>query len=185
MFYHDLFIAGTGGQGVLLIGNIIAEAALAEGREVTFLPSYGVEMRGGNANCTVVISDRPIGSPSITAPQTFIAMSGRALALYQDKVRPGGLLMVNASLVPAEAVTRRDVTALAPRLNEIAAELGDARLANMIALGLYVGRTGAVALDSLAEGMEHALSERNRKFIPRNMEAIRKGMEIARGNGGI
>jgi 2-oxoglutarate ferredoxin oxidoreductase subunit gamma len=177
--YHDVFIAGTGGQGVLLIGNIIAEAALAEGREVTFLPSYGVEMRGGNANCTVVISDRPIGSPSITSPQTFIAMSGKALALYQDKLRRDGLLIVNASLTPPEAVTRRDVQVLNSRFSEIAAELGNARLANMIVLGLYVGKTKAVAVESLAEGMEHALSERNRKFIPQNMEAIKKGVALA------
>jgi 2-oxoglutarate ferredoxin oxidoreductase subunit gamma len=177
--YHDVFIAGTGGQGVLLIGNIIAEAALAEGREVTFLPSYGVEMRGGNANCTVVVADREIGSPSITAPQVLIAMSGRALTLYQAKVAPRGLLIFNRSLIPAEAVDRRDVVVLAPRLNEIAAELGNARLANMIVLGLYVGKTGAVQVESLAEGMEHALSERNRKSIPQNMEAIKKGVALA------
>jgi len=182
--YHDVFIAGTGGQGVLLIGNIIAEAALAEGKEVTFLPSYGVEMRGGNANCTVVVADRAIGSPSITAPQVFIAMSGKALTLYQAKVAPRGLLIFNRSLIPAEAVDRRDVVVLAPRLNEIAAELGNARLANMIVLGLYLGKTGVVKMESLAEGMEHAMSERSKKYIPQNMEAIRKGMEIAQGKGG-
>ena len=179
--YHDVFIAGTGGQGILLIGNIIAEAALVEGREVTFLPSYGVEMRGGNANCTVVISDREIGSPSINTPQTVIAMSSRALALYEPKVRPGGLLMINASLIPPADVKRTDFQLLALPLNEIAAQLGSARLANMVALGLYVGMTGAVRVESLAEGLEHALSERSRKFIPQNMAAIAKGIELAGG----
>ena len=178
--YHDVFIAGTGGQGILLIGNIIAEAALAEGREVTFLPSYGVEMRGGNANCTIVISDREIGSPSINTPQVLIAMSRRAQVLYEAKVLPNGLMILNSSLVPAAEVKRRNFELLALPVNDIAAELGNVRLANMITLGVYVGKSAAVKLESLEEGMEEALSERNRKFIPQNMEAIKKGYDIAR-----
>jgi len=178
--YHDVFIAGTGGQGILLIGNIIAEAALSEGREVTFLPSYGVEMRGGNANCTVAVSDLEIGSPSINAPESLIAMSGKAHALYESKVQPGGLLIVNRSLVPADKITRRDVDLVALPFNELGAELGEARLANMVALGVYVGRTGVVKLDSLAAGMNESLSERNRKFIPQNMKAIEKGAALAK-----
>jgi 2-oxoglutarate ferredoxin oxidoreductase subunit gamma len=181
--YHDLFIAGTGGQGILLIGNIIAEAALAEGHEVTFLPSYGVEMRGGNASCTVVISDRAIGSPSVNTPQVLIAMSKRAQVLYEPKVLPGGLMVLNSSLVPASDVKRADFELMALPLNEIGAELGNARFANMIALGIYVGKTGAVKVEALTEGMEEALSERNRQYIPENMKAIEKGLEIA-GNGG-
>ncbi len=182
--YHDVFIAGAGGQGILLVGNIIAEVAMNEGREVTFLPSYGVEMRGGNANCTVVISDQPIGSPSINTPQAIIVMTKKARMLYEPKVIPGGLLIINGSLIPKEDVTRTDVELLAPPLNEIAQELGNARLANMIALGLYVGKTGAISPDSLAAGMEGALSERSRRFIPQNMKAIEKGIELAKANGG-
>jgi 2-oxoglutarate ferredoxin oxidoreductase subunit gamma len=178
--YHDLFIAGTGGQGILLIGNIIAEAALAEGREVTFLPSYGVEMRGGNANCTVVISDREIGSPSVNTPQTLIIMSARALSLYEAKLIPGGLLILNSSLVPAERVKRHDLRLQAFPLNDLATRLGDTRLANMIALGLYVGATAAVRVESLAEGMEHALSERSRRYIPQNMKASAAGGGLAK-----
>lgn len=175
----DVFIAGAGGQGILLIGNIVAEAAIEEGREVTFLPSYGVEMRGGNANCTVVISDKEIGSPAITTPQALVAMTGKARMLYEKSVMPGGLLILNSSLVPESAVERDDLEVVAPPLNDIATELGNQRLANMVALGLYVGKTGVVSVDSLEGGMEHALSERNRKFIPQNMEAIRKGVELA------
>ncbi len=175
---NDVFIAGDGGQGILLIGNIIAEAALAEGREVTFLPSYGVEMRGGNANCTVVMSDLPVGSPAVTTPQAMITMSTKAFRLYEGKVLPDGLLIVNGSLVPASMMTRKDVILEAHPFNEMAAEMGNTRLANMIALGLYVGRTGAVKVESIEEGMAAALSERNRKFIPKNMEAIGKGLEL-------
>jgi len=183
--YHDVFIAGAGGQGILLIGNVIAEAAMSEGKEVTFLPSYGVEMRGGNANCTVVISDQPIGSPSINTPQVIIAMTGKARMLYEAKVVPGGVLMLNSSLVPADDVERDDVELMAVPFNDVATELGNARLGNMVALGLYVGKTGAVKLDSLAVGMEHSLSEKNRKFIPKNMEAIKKGVELAAGRRGL
>jgi len=179
--YHDLIIAGTGGQGILLIGNIIAEAALAEGRHVTFLPSYGVEMRGGNANCTVVISDREIGSPSINVPHSLIVMSKKALALFRNKVQPRGLLVVNSSLAPVQEIGRDDVDLLAFPFNELAADMGNPRLANMIALGAYVKKSGAVEVESLKQGMEEALSERNRKFIPQNMEAIMKGCRLVDG----
>jgi 2-oxoglutarate ferredoxin oxidoreductase subunit gamma len=179
--YNDVFIAGIGGQGILLFGNIIAEAAMAEGQEVTFLPSYGVEMRGGNANCTIVMSDEPIGSPSVTAPQVLIAMAKRSVGLYQDRLMPDGIFILNSSLAPESDVKRDDVSLLAYPFNDMAADMGNQRLGNMIALGLYVGKTGVVKVDSLAEGMEEALSERNRKFIPKNMEAIKKGVELAGG----
>jgi len=178
--YEDVIIAGTGGQGILLFGNIIAEAALAEGREVTFLPSYGVEMRGGNANCTVVISDREIGSPSIHTPKSVIAMSAKARMMNEPRVLPDGLMVLNTSLVSESEVERDDIRVIALAFNDIAAEMGSARLANMIALGVYVEATAVVDPSSLEAGMEEALSERNRKFIPQNMEAINKGVTIAR-----
>lgn len=177
--YEDVIIAGTGGQGILLFGNIIAEAALAEGQEVTFLPSYGVEMRGGNANCTVVISDREIGSPSVRSPKSVIAMSAKARMMNEPRVLPRGLMVLNTSLAPESEVERDDIRVIALAFNEIAADMGSGRLANMVALGVYVGSTGVVKPDSLQAGMEAALSERNRKFIPANMEAINKGVELA------
>jgi 2-oxoglutarate ferredoxin oxidoreductase subunit gamma len=177
--YSDVFIAGDGGQGILLIGNIIAEAAISEGREVTFLPSYGVEMRGGNANCTVVLSDKPIGSPSINSPKVVMAMSMKAFNLYEDKVVSDGLLILNTSLVPEEKVTRKDIELIALPFNKIGVELGNVRLANMVALGIYVGKTASVEVKSVEEGMRYALSERNQKFIPMNMDAISKGVELS------
>jgi 2-oxoglutarate ferredoxin oxidoreductase subunit gamma len=179
--YHDIFIAGTGGQGVLVIGNLLAEAALAEGREVTFLPSYGVEMRGGNANCTVIIADHPIGSPSINTPQTLMLMSRKTRPLYEPKVLPDGLYILNTSLVPESDVARKDVRLVALPFNDLATEMGNARLANMIALGVYVGRTDVVSVAALEEGMAEVLSERNRQYIPQNMAAIRRGLELADG----
>ncbi len=177
--YSDVFIAGDGGQGILLVGNIIAEAAISEGREVTFLPSYGVEMRGGNANCTVVISDKPVGSPSINSPQVVMAMSMKAFNLYENKVVSGGVLILNTSLVPEDKVTRKDIKLVALPFNKIGTDLGNVRLANMVALGVYVGKADSVKVKSVEEGMKYALSERNQKFIPMNMDAISEGVRLS------
>jgi len=179
--YQNVIIAGVGGQGILLIGNMLAEAALAEGLQVTFLPSYGVEMRGGNANCTVVVSDEEIGSPSVNTPEVLVTMAKRARAVFEPRVMEGGIEILNSSLVPESDVSRDDIEVMAFPFNELAADMGNQRLANMIALGVYVGKTGVVKVGSLEEGMAEALSERNRKFIPQNMEAIRKGVELANG----
>ena len=182
--YHDVIMAGFGGQGILLIGNLLAEAALAEGLQVTYLPSYGVEMRGGSANCTVVVSDREIGSPAVGSTQALIAMSRPALERYHDSLKPGGLLILNASLIEPAEVERKDIELLALPLNQIALELEHQRLANMVALGLYLAKTRVVKLESVAHGFEEVLSERNRAFIPQNLAAIRKGMELAGNSGG-
>lgn len=179
--YHDVLIAGTGGQGILVIGNLLAEAALAEGFEVTFLPSYGVEMRGGNANCTVVLADRPIGSPSVNTPEVVMVMSRRANQMYEPKVLPGGPLILNSSLVPVTDVKRKDVELLAFPMNEIAKELGNSRLANMVAFGVYLGKTGVVKPASVEAGLEEVISERNRKYIPQNLAAIAHGMKLVSG----
>ena len=182
--YHDVTMAGFGGQGILLIGNLLAEAALAEGLHVTFLPSYGVEMRGGSANCTVVVSDREIGSPAVGLPEALIIMSRPALQKFQPTLKPGGLLIVNTSLIEVSEIQRRDVEALSYPLNQIALELSHQRLANMVALGLYLGKTRVVSLESVRHGFEELLSEKNRAFIPQNVAAIQKGMALAAGSGG-
>jgi len=182
--YYDVTMAGFGGQGILLIGNLLAEAALAEGLHVTYLPSYGVEMRGGSANCTVVVSDQEIGSPAVGAPQALIIMSRPALQRFQATLKPGGLLILNTSLLEVSEVTSPDAKLLAYPLNSIALELGHQRLANMVALGLYLGRTRAVSLESIEHGFEELLSEKNRAFIPQNIAAIQKGMALVEGRGG-
>jgi 2-oxoglutarate ferredoxin oxidoreductase subunit gamma len=182
--YHDVTMAGFGGQGILLIGNLLAEAALAEGLQVTYLPSYGVEMRGGSANCTVVVSDREIGSPAVGLPQALIIMSRPALARFQATLKPGGLLILNTSLLEAAEANRPDVELVAHPLNAIALEIGHQRLANMVALGLYLGKTRVVSLESIQHGFEELLSEKNRVYIPQNIAAIQKGMAMVGGAGG-
>ncbi len=179
--YQDVIMAGFGGQGILLIGNLLAQAAMEQGLHTTFLPAYGVEMRGGTANCTVVISDEPVGSPSIGAPMSAILMSGQALAKFEPRVKPGGMLILNTSLVSEGGPERRDIEIIALPLNQIALEVDSMRLANMVALGIYLEKTGVVDLENITRGFEELLSEKNRKFIPKNIEAIKKGMELARG----
>jgi len=177
--YHDVTMAGFGGQGILLIGNLLAEAALAEGLHVTYLPSYGVEMRGGSANCTVVVSDREIGSPAVGSAQALLIMSRPALARFLPTLKPGGLLILNTSLIDLAEVNRSDAELLAYPLNAIALELGHQRLANMVALGLYLGKKPVVKLESIEHGFAELLSEKNRAYIPQNIVAIQKGMELA------
>lgn len=172
---HDVFIAGFGGQGVLLAGNLLSLAAIAEDKNVCFFPSYGVEKRGGAAMCTVVIADGEVGSPVIGNPTVVIVLNQLSLEKYGSKVKPGGTLVINSSLIDSSAFARTDITIYRIPMNEIAMELGDARMVNMVATGAYVQLTGAVSYESLAEALKKALPERNHRFIPANMKAIAAG----------
>lgn len=178
--YHDVIIAGFGGQGVLLIGNLLAYAAMSEGREVTYLPAYGVEMRGGTANCTVVISSRPIGSPIVGTPTTAILMNRPSLTKFQDRIKSHGLLILNSSLIDPSEVTRKDIACISVPLNTIAAENGNARLANMVALGAYLEKTAIVEPDSIENAFPHVLDARHHHLIPANMKAIESGRQFVK-----
>ena len=131
---HKIVLAGFGGQGVLSLGQILAYAAMAEGKEVTWLPSYGPEMRGGTANCSVIIADKPIASPIVSNPTLLVAMNGPSLDKFADKVTPGGVILVNSSLI-AQKVERKDVRVYYVPANEMALDLGTAKAANIIMLG--------------------------------------------------
>ena len=178
---HDLLIAGFGGQGVLLAGNLLGYAALDEGSNVCYFPAYGVEKRGGAATCTVVISDGAVGSPVVGSPSVLIALNQGSLERFGARVRPGGICIVNSSLVDHATLGRDDVRLYPVPMNEIAIELGDPRMVNMVALGAYVELTGAVCVSSLADGLKQALPERNHRFIPANLNAIEAGARIVRG----
>jgi len=179
-FYYDIIIAGFGGQGVLAIGNLLAYAAMKEGKNVTFLPTYGVEMRGGTANCTVVISSKEIGSPIVQRPHATISMNLPSLLKYGTRVLPNGLLMVNSSLIDLKEVTRNDVELLAIPVNDIAIQNGNPKLANMIALGAFVEKTKWVRMDSIFQSLEKVLDERHHALIPSNIKAIQIGAEYVR-----
>lgn len=177
--YYDVFISGFGGQGILLAGQLLAEAAMEKGLNVTFFPSYGVEMRGGTARCTVVLSDEEIGSPIVDSPLCVIAMNQPSLLRFQTVVAEGGLLIVNSSLAKMADVNRNGIQVHDVPMSEMAIELGNTRLANMVALGAYAGYSGAIEPAELTRALRTVIPARNHKLIPLNEEAIRKGAAFA------
>ena len=178
--YYDVIIAGFGGQGILLAGNILAYAAMKEGKHVTFLPTYGVEMRGGTANCAVVVSTKEIGSPIIGSPLSAIIMNHPSLTKFGNHLKPGGLLLLNSSLVNPKNVLKREVELVPIPLNEIASQLGNAKLANMVALGAYVEKTQIIKEASISDALINVLDERHHTMIPANLEAIKQGRDFIR-----
>jgi 2-oxoglutarate ferredoxin oxidoreductase subunit gamma len=173
----EIMFAGFGGQGILLIGKLLAHAAMEEGAEVCWIPSYGPEMRGGTAYCTVVIGDRPIGSPIIRNPRHLIAMNRPSLEKFAPMVKPDGVILVNASLIPIDC-GRDDVDQLKVPTVEIAKALGNVRCANIVALAAFVARSKVVGIDSLRECVKTEFA-RKPKLIPINMEAIEAGVKAA------
>ena len=174
--YSEIVLAGFGGQGVLLIGKLMAYAGMKAGHEVTWLPSYGPEMRGGTCNCTVVMSDRPIGSPISKRPHALIVLNLPSLDKFEDSVRPGGIIVVNTSLIN-RLPRRTDVTVVPVASNEIAIELGNAKAANMVALGAFVGASGLVARESVAEVLKESFAARP-KLVAINEQALARGFEL-------
>ena len=172
---HDMYMAGFGGQGVLLAGTLLSHAAMIEDKNVSFMPSYGVEKRGGAAMCTVVISDGDVGSPVIGNPAVGVLLNQAAFDKYCPRIRSGGVCIVNTSLVDISTCPRKDVEFISIPMNGIAMDMGDARMVNMVAVGAYAARTGAVSLSALAEALKETLPERNHKYIPDNIKALEAG----------
>ena len=164
----QITVSGFGGQGVLSIGKSLVEAGMDEGLEVTWSPSYGPEMRGGTANCSVVISDKPIGSPVFTHPTELIAMNLPALEKFEPKVVEGGLIIVNSSVVE-QKVERTDVKAYYVPCIDIATELGNTKVANMVMLGAYIKATGALKVETVQEMIKNMFTGRKAKLVPMNM----------------
>jgi len=183
--YHDVIMAGFGGQGILMIGNLLAFAGLRQGLRVTFFPSYGVEMRGGTANCTVTLSDREIGSPVTSRPLGVIAMNEPSAVKFGPAIRPDGFFVVNASLVSEAAHAPDGVQSVRIPSNEIALGLGDGRLASMVAIGAYVELTQVVPLARIEEALAEVLPTKAKNLIPLNLQAIEAGRRfvLARGGG--
>jgi 2-oxoglutarate ferredoxin oxidoreductase subunit gamma len=173
---QEVIIAGFGGQGVLFAGQLLSYTALDEGKEVTWFPSYGPEMRGGTANCTVVISDEEIGSPLVNRPTAVLAMNLPSLEKFENLVKEGGVLVVNASMVNRE-VQRNDIKIVSIPANEIAMELGSERATNMVMLGALLGNLDLLSLEALDKALDNHLPERHKKLLPMNKEALRRGAE--------
>ncbi|MGI6239492.1 MAG: 2-oxoacid:acceptor oxidoreductase family protein [Christensenellales bacterium] len=174
-------IAGFGGQGVLLMGQLIAYAGMLDGREVSWMPAYGPEMRGGSANCSVVISNSPIGSPKVEDADVVIAMNRPSMELFEKTIVPGGAMLYNSSLIDAPGA-RGDITYLPVACNDIADALGNARVANMVMLGALIEQTNAFDTELLVEALRHKLGASRESLVALNREAIAAGMEAARGS---
>jgi len=177
---QEVIIAGFGGQGVLFAGQLLAYSAMDEGREVTWIPSYGPEMRGGTANCTVVVSEEEIGSPLVKNPTAVIAMNLPSLDKYEDLVAKDGVLVVNSSMINRE-VKREDIKVVSIPGNDIALEMGSERSLNMIMLGALLANLELLSLEAVERGLDAHLPERHKKFLAANKEALRKGAEYKAG----
>jgi len=169
-----LIMAGFGGQGVVLMGTLLSYSAMVEGKHTTFFPSYGAEMRGGTANCSVIVSDEEIPSPVVSIPDCVVAMNVASLDKFESRVRSGGIMFVNSSLVE-KGTSRDDIEEIRVPANEIAEELGASRAANMVMLGAVIKKTGAVNLDSAINSLEKVLSERAMAFLEVNKKALKRG----------
>ena len=179
MMEKQLLIAGFGGQGVLLIGQLIAKTAIRDGYEVSWMPSYGPEMRGGEANCAVVVSDEPIGSPLVSEPTVLVAMNKPSLVKFMPKMPAGGTLLYNASLIEGVEL-RNDIKAIAVNCNEIAEELNNSRVSNMVMLGAVQAATDIVTMDNLVETLRDWLGEKRAAMLDINRQAIERGQALAR-----
>ena len=175
----EVQFAGFGGQGIMVMGKILALAAMQEGFEVSWVPSYGPEMRGGTAYCTVVVSDQPIGSPVIKNPTHLVAMNRPSLEKFSDTIKPGGLIFINGSLISVRS-GRADVRELIVPVIEIARDLGTVKAANVVALAAFVAKSDIVKIASLKASIEEEFASRQ-KLIPLNMKAVDEGVKAAGG----
>ena len=176
----NLLIAGFGGQGVLFMGKAAAETAMLTGKEVSWLPSYGPEMRGGTANCSVVVSDKPVASPLISVADTVLAMNLPSMLKFQSEVKPGGLLLVNSSIIE-EKSNRDDCDVVYVPCNHIAEKIGNPRGANVVFLGAYVAKKpDVISEEAIINAIRVELGERKAKFFEGNVKALQAGIEYVK-----
>ena len=176
--YQDVTMAGFGGQGVMLIGNLLAYAGMKSDLNVTFIPVYGPEMRGGTANCTVVVSDEEIGSPIIQRPKSAIVLNQPSLEKFQPRVESGGVQVVNISLIDEGLVDKTRIKSVCIPANAIADKLGNGRMVNMVALGAFLKATGVLPLEKVQESLSYVISSHYGHLIPKNAEALKAGYDF-------
>lgn len=172
--YEDVLIAGFGGQGIIFAGKLLSYAGLKESKEVVYFPSYGAEMRGGTANCTVTLSTSSITSPIVSSPQNIIMMSQPSYLKFFPRIKKGGQALINTSLIRDELV-RDDIEFIRIPANEIAEKIGNSRVANMVALGAWVKKSKVVSLESLIESFPEVISPNRLNLLPLNEKALREG----------
>jgi len=175
--YHGLIIAGFGGQGVMLMGQVLAEAGMIEGKHVTWLPSYGPEMRGGTANCTVVISDEPVASPVIDVPTEVVVMNIPSLLKFEPYLKEEGFLFMNVSVIDREP-KRKDIKVIKVPANDVADKLGNLKVANMVMLGAYIAITKVVDKETVFGALKKKLKGKKADLLGVNKKAILEGMSL-------
>ena len=172
--YQGIRISGFGGQGVISAGVLLAYAGMVENKNVSWFPAYGAEMRGGTANCSVVISDEDVASPVVSQPDTAIIMNEPSLAKFEPLVKKGGLLLINSSLVKSKA-TRTDIKVVYIPFNELAQELGNLKIANIVMLGAFAAHTKAVSIEAIGKAFTKVFKRAKPEMIALNIKALEKG----------
>jgi 2-oxoglutarate ferredoxin oxidoreductase subunit gamma len=177
MKQQEIVIAGFGGQGILSAGRLLAYAGMVENKNVSWLPSYGPEMRGGTANCHIIISDEPVGSPILNSATTLIVMNGPSLEKFEDMVVPNGMIILDSTLIDIRP-TRKDIEVYAIPATKIAEEMGNLTYANIVMLGKLIEKTGIISIEGFAEALKDVLPERKHYLIPEEIEALKIGMKF-------
>lgn len=177
--HEEVIISGFGGQGTLFAGQLLTYTGMDEGWHVTWIPSYGPEMRGGTAHCIVIISDDDIGSPIIRQPTVAIVMNPPSMEKYEPLIKPGGLLVVNSTLVRARS-QRDDMKTVYVPANELAAELGNVKMANVVLLGAMLGTREFLPIESVKRTLDEHIPERRKHIIEPNKRALDRGIRFAR-----
>ena len=175
----ELISAGFGGQGVLTIGKFLAQAGMREGKNVSWLPSYGPEMRGGTANVSTVISDDAIASPIVSYPDVLVALNQPSIDKFAASIRPGGVLIYNTNMCP-KGCKREDITVISAPMVEIAQEIGDLMVMNMLAIGMVIGKTGIISYETMEADLTESMGAKRPELLKLNLIAIKRGIEIAK-----
>ncbi|KJS20111.1 MAG: 2-oxoacid:ferredoxin oxidoreductase subunit gamma [Clostridiaceae bacterium BRH_c20a] len=174
---HELLLAGFGGQGVMLMGKILAYAGMKEKKQVMFIPSYGSEMRGGTANCSVILSDEEIDAPVVSKPTVLVAMNTPSFDKFEASVKENGIIILNSSLITREEI-RENVKVIKVPASDIAKELGNERIINMVLLGALVAATNCVKVDSIMASLKEILPPHRHDLLPLNQKAIEAAMKL-------
>jgi 2-oxoglutarate ferredoxin oxidoreductase subunit gamma len=176
-------IAGSGGQGILLLGKLFAQSVMLAGKNVTWFPSYGAEIRGGTANCTVIVSDEMIGSPIVSNPDMLVVLNEESKTRFEGRIRHGGTMIMNSSAIKSEP-EREDIRVLRIPASEIADSLGNKKSANMVMLGALLAQNPSFSLDTSLKVLEQAMAEKKKDDVEKNKKAIIKGKSYCEGEEG-
>lgn len=177
---EEILIAGFGGQGIILAGKLLAQTAMRRGLEVTYMPAYGAEVRGGTSNCTIIVAEEKIANPMVNTPDSLIIMNKASLNKFLPRLKNGGLLVMNSSLIDDKPELAETIDILAVPADDIAAELGYPKAANMVALGAYLQKRHIFSPDAAAESLPDVLAKRHHQTLPVNTKALHSGAEFVK-----